>query len=162
MARRSAGLLVYRFAGGEVEVLLGHMGGPLWSHKDLGAWSIPKGEYDADEPALDAARREFREELGLPPPEGELLELGEAVQRSGKVVTVWAVEGEVDVTAAVPGTFTMEWPRGSGRVQEFPELDRFVWFTLAAAHDAVFERQRPFLDRLREQLDAQRDRTRPA
>jgi predicted NUDIX family NTP pyrophosphohydrolase len=129
------------------------MGGPLWAHKDLGAWSIPKGEYDDDEPALDAARREFTEELGVPPPEGELVDLGESVQRSGKVVTVWAVEGEVDLSAVVPGTFTMEWPRGSGQVQEFPELDRFVWFTVPAAHDAVFERQRPFLDRLEEHLE---------
>ncbi len=157
MARRSAGLLVYRRTDGVVEVLLGHMGGPLWSHKDV--WSIPKGEYDADEPALDAARREFREELGLPPPDGDLLDLGESVQRSGKVVTVWAVEGDVDVTAAVPGTFTMEWPRGSGRVQEFPELDRFGWFTVAAAHEAVFDRQRPFLDRLSDHLHGQPETT---
>jgi predicted NUDIX family NTP pyrophosphohydrolase len=125
----------------------------MWSHKDLGAWSIPKGEYDADEPALSAARREFEEELGLPPPDGDLLDLGESVQHSGKVVTVWAVEGDVDLTAVVPGTFTMEWPRGSGRVQEFPELDRFEWFTVDAAHAAAFERQGPFFDRLVDRLD---------
>jgi len=129
------------------------MGGPLWARKDMGAWSIPKGEYDAEEPALDAARREFAEELGVPPPDGELIELGESVQRSGKVVTVWAVEGDVDLEAVVPGTFAMEWPRGSGQVQEFPELDRFGWFDVAAARDAVFERQRPFLERLQARLD---------
>jgi predicted NUDIX family NTP pyrophosphohydrolase len=151
--KRSAGLLVYRRVDGAVEVLIGHMGGPLWAHKDLGAWSIPKGEYDPGETALDAARREFEEELGLPPPHGDLLDLGEAVQHSGKVVTVWAVEGDVDLEAVVPGTFTMEWPRGSGRVQEFPELDRFVWFTVDAARGAVFERQRPFFDRLMAALD---------
>lgn len=155
MARRSAGLLVYRWADGELQVLLGHMGGPLWSHRDMGAWSIPKGEYGPDEPALDAARREFAEELGLPPPDGKLVDLGEEVQRSGKIVRIWAVEGDPDLSAAVPGTFRMEWPRGSGRVQEFPELDRFGWFAVDAGREAVFERQRPFLERLAEQLPEQ-------
>ncbi len=151
-ARRSAGLLVFRRTGARVEVLLGHMGGPLWAARDRGGWSIPKGEYEADEAAVDAARREFEEELGLAPPDGELVGLGEARQRSGKIVTVWAVEGEVDPRQVVPGTFTMEWPRGSGRTAQFPEIDRVEWFAVDAAHAKLIEGQRPFLDRLEQQL----------
>jgi predicted NUDIX family NTP pyrophosphohydrolase len=147
-AKRSAGLLVFRRSTGQVEVLLGHMGGPLWSARDLGGWSIPKGEYGADEAALDAAFREFEEELGLPASSGELIELGEATQRSGKVVTAWAVEADLDPAAVVPGTFTMEWPPRSGRVEEFPELDRVEWFDLETAHARLIEGQRPFLERL--------------
>ena len=150
--KRSAGLLVFRRADGEVEVLLGHMGGPLWEHRDSGAWSIPKGEYVDGEAPLDAARREFQEELGLPAPAGPLTELGEARQRSGKIVTVWAVEGDLDPIQVVPGTFTMEWPRGSGVIGEFPEIDRVGWFGPSAARDKLIEAQRPFLDRLEEHL----------
>jgi len=150
--KRSAGLLVFRRADGEVEVLLGHMGGPLWEHRDSGAWSIPKGEYVDGEAPLDAAHREFQEELGLPPPTGRLVELGEARQRSGKIVSVWAVEGDLDPTQVVPGTFTMEWPRGSGVIGEFPEIDRVGWFGPSAARDKLFEAQRPFLDRLEQHL----------
>ncbi len=129
-------------------MLIGHMGGPLWSRRDLGGWSIPKGEYLPDEAPLDAARREFTEELGLPPPEGELLALGDATQRSGKVVTIWAVEGGLDPADIVPGRFTMEWPRGSGQLAEFPEIDRVGWFSLADAAERLVLGQRPFLDRL--------------
>ncbi len=146
--RRSAGLLLFRRSGERVEVLLGHMGGPLWAARDLGGWSIPKGQYDGDETALQAARREFEEELGLPAPGGDLVALGEATQRSGKVVTVWAVEGDLDPATAVPGTFTMEWPPRSGRVEEFPELDRVEWFDVEDGRPKLVEGQRPFLDRL--------------
>jgi predicted NUDIX family NTP pyrophosphohydrolase len=151
-AKRSAGLLLFRRSGAQVEVLLGHMGGPLWAARDLGGWSIPKGEYDADEPALDAARREFQEELGLPAPDGELIALGEATQRTGKVVTVWAVEGDLDPGTVTPGTFTMQWPPRSGRFEEFPELDRVEWFELETASARLIEGQRPFLNRLSAQL----------
>jgi predicted NUDIX family NTP pyrophosphohydrolase len=154
--KRSAGLLVFRSPEGALEVLLGHMGGPLWAAKNLGAWSIPKGEYGPDETALDAARREYEEELGLAPPEGVLLELGEAQQRSGKIVTVWAVEGDVDPRQVRPGTFTMEWPRGSGVQQTFPEIDRVEWFDPAGAAEKLLAGQRPFLDRLVEQLASRR------
>jgi predicted NUDIX family NTP pyrophosphohydrolase len=146
--KRSAGLLLFRRGGSGVEVLLGHMGGPFWARKDAGAWTVPKGEYEGGEAAWDAARREFREELGLPAPDGEPLPLGEVVQSGGKHVTVWAVEADLDPAAVVPGTFTMEWPRGSGRTAEFPELDRVAWFGLDAAREVVVRAQAQFLDRL--------------
>ena len=151
-AKRSAGLLVFRRSGGRVEVLLGHMGGPFWARKDAGAWSVPKGEYDSDEPAQAAARREFTEELGIAPPDGELVDLGDVRQSGGKTVNVWAVEGDVDVAGVAPGTFEMEWPRGSGRIQEFPELDRVEWFDLEAARAKVVTAQRVFFDRLAQRL----------
>ncbi|WP_078894567.1 NUDIX domain-containing protein, partial [Streptomyces sp. CT34] len=135
---RSAGLLLYRGdADGGVEVLLAHMGGPLWARRDAGAWSVPKGEYAPPEEPWDAARREFAEELGLPPPEGRYLPLGEARQSGGKVVTVWAVAGDLDPERIVPGTFAMEWPRGSGVVRGFPEIDRVAWFTPEAARERL-------------------------
>ncbi|HEX6235369.1 MAG TPA: NUDIX domain-containing protein [Jiangellaceae bacterium] len=151
-AKRSAGLLVFRRSGGRVEVLLGHMGGPFWARKDAGAWSVPKGEYDSGEPAQAAARREFTEELGIAPPDGELVGLGDIRQAGGKTVNVWAVEGDVDVAGVAPGTFEMEWPRGSGRIQEFPELDRVEWFDLEAARTKVVTAQRIFFDRLAQRL----------
>ncbi|MFG2817480.1 NUDIX domain-containing protein [Streptomyces sp. NPDC048410] len=148
--KRSAGLLLFRHTGRGLEVLLGHMGGPLWATKDEGAWSVPKGEYQADEPAWEAARREFQEELGLAPPDGPALPLGEITQRNGKIVTVWAVEADLDPSAITPGTFTMEWPPHSGRVQEFPELDRVAWFTPEEARPLMISGQSTFLDRLAE------------
>jgi predicted NUDIX family NTP pyrophosphohydrolase len=147
-ARRSAGLLVFRRGPAGFEVLLGHMGGPFWARKDIGAWSVPKGEYEADEQPLAAARREFMEELGLPAPEGELVDLGEVRQSSGKVVTAWAVEGDLDPADVVPGTFEMEWPKGSGQLREFPEIDRVAWLDVDAARAKIVAAQRPFLDRL--------------
>ncbi len=126
------------------------MGGPFWAKKDAGAWSIPKGEYDGDEEAVAAARREFLEELGLPPPDGDFRALGEVRQPSGKVVIVWAVEGDLDPAAVVPGMFEMEWPPRSGRWQEFPEIDQAGWFPLADAHKKIIAGQREFLDRLAE------------
>ncbi|MFI9649522.1 NUDIX domain-containing protein [Streptomyces sp. NPDC052040] len=148
--RRSAGLLLFRRTDAGLEVLLGHMGGPFFARRDAGAWTVPKGEYGPDEAPWEAARREFREELGLPPPEGDALALGEVRQSGGKVVTAWAVEGDLDPAAAVPGTFTMEWPPRSGRLAEFPELDRVRWFGLEAAREVVVAAQAAFLDRLAE------------
>lgn len=146
--RRSAGILLYRRTNGLLEVLIAHMGGPLWSRKDEAAWSVPKGEYEPDETAENAARREFHEELGLPVPEGTWLDLGEVKQSNGKIVTVWALEGDLDTTQVVPGTFKMEWPKGSGVVREYPEVDRAAWFDLATARDKLVKAQRDFLDRL--------------
>ncbi|MEV6667417.1 NUDIX domain-containing protein [Streptomyces nigra] len=148
--RRSAGLLLFRRTDAGPEVLLGHMGGPYFARRDAGAWTVPKGEYAPDEPAWDAARREFQEELGLPPPDGEAVPLGEVRQAGGKTVTVWAVEADLDPAAVVPGTFTMEWPPRSGRTQEFPELDRVAWLPLDRARELVVKAQAAFLDRLAE------------
>lgn len=148
--KRSAGILLFRGTGTELEVLLGHMGGPFWANRDAGAWSVPKGEYEPDEAPQVAARREFQEELGMPPPDGELLELGSVRQSGGKVVTIWALRGELDPDAVVPGTFELEWPRGSGRIREFPEIDRVAWFDLAGAREKIVAGQREFLDRLAE------------
>ncbi|MPY80474.1 MAG: NUDIX domain-containing protein [Actinophytocola sp.] len=152
--KRSAGLLVYRSRAGVVEVLLAHMGGPFWARRDAGAWSIPKGEYDDTEEPRAAAFREFREELGLEPPSGELFALGDVRQSGGKVVTAWAAEGDVDPDAIDPGTFEMEWPRGSGRMREFPEVDRVAWFGLDEAAEKIVGGQRALLDRLSEHLQA--------
>ncbi|MYV44404.1 NUDIX domain-containing protein [Streptomyces sp. SID2888] len=148
--RRSAGLLLFRRTAHGPEVLLGHMGGPFYSRRDTGAWTVPKGEYEAGEPPLEAARREFREELGLPPPDGEAVPLGEVRQAGGKIVTVWAVEADLDPAAIAPGTFTLQWPPRSGRTQEFPELDRVGWFALDRAREVIVRAQTAFLDRLAE------------
>jgi predicted NUDIX family NTP pyrophosphohydrolase len=147
---RSAGLLLFRHTGQGLEVLLGHMGGPFFARRESGAWTVPKGEYDPDEPVWEAARREFQEELGLPPPDGKALPLGEVRQAGGKTVTAWAVEADLDPATVVPGTFEMEWPPKSGRIQEFPELDRVAWFTLDRAREVIVSAQAAFLDRLAE------------
>ncbi|EGX57266.1 MutT-like protein [Streptomyces zinciresistens K42] len=148
--RRSAGLLLFRRGGDGLEVLLGHMGGPYFARREAGAWTVPKGEYGPGETAWDAARREFREELGLAPPDGEALPLGEVTQRGGKTVTVWAVEADLDPARVVPGTFRTEWPPRSGRTEEFPELDRVRWLGLDAAREVIVTAQAAFLDRLAE------------
>lgn len=145
--RRSAGILVHRTGPDGPQVLLGHMGGPFWARKDSHAWSIPKGEHGDDEEPRAAARREFAEELGSPPPEGELVDLG-TVRGSGKVVAAFAVAGDLDADAIVSNTFELEWPPRSGRVQEFPEIDRAAWFSLAEAREKIVKTQLPFLDRL--------------
>jgi predicted NUDIX family NTP pyrophosphohydrolase len=155
--RRSAGLLLYRRVRPEgntsdIEVLIGHMGGPLWARKEEGAWTVPKGEYGDDETPLDAARREFTEELGLPPPPGAPQDLGEVKQSGGKTVRVWAVEADLDPADVVPGTFTMTWPPRSGRQAEFPELDRVAWHDPATATRLLVTAQRAFVDRLLETL----------
>ncbi|WP_161928777.1 NUDIX domain-containing protein [Gordonia crocea] len=154
MASHSAGLLLYRAAAdpGGFEVLLVHPGGPFWARKDAGAWSIPKGEYEAAEDPLAAARREFGEETGSPAPEGTEIDLGEAVQRGGKVVRAFALRGDLDAAAVVSNTFEMVWPPKSGQVREFPEVDRAEWFTAADAADKLNPAQAVFLDRLAETL----------
>lgn len=152
--RRSAGLLLYRSGGSGIEVLLAHMGGPLWARRDAGAWSVPKGEYVPPEEALDAARREFEEELGMPPPDGRYVPLGDVRQSGGKTVTVWAVESDLDPERIVPGTFAMEWPRGSGAIRTFPEIDRVAWFRPPEAAERLVKGQRVYLERLADQLSA--------
>ncbi len=163
MAKRSAGLLLYRLLegneraepgrGAHVEVLLVHPGGPYWTKRDEGWWSIPKGEVHEDEEELAAAEREFAEELGAPVPDGPRTPLGEIVQAGGKRVRAWAVAGDLDVEAFSGGTFELEWPPRSGRVRTFPEVDRAVWFDLGTARVKLLPGQRPFLDRLREALE---------
>ncbi|MEU6774933.1 NUDIX domain-containing protein [Streptomyces sp. NPDC046759] len=148
--RRSAGLLLFRHTDEGLQVLLGHMGGPLWAKKEAGAWTVPKGEYEPGEPAREAARREFQEELGLVPPDGEAVPLGEVTQKNGKIVTAWAVRADPDLSGFTPGTFAMEWPPRSGRVQEFPELDRVAWLGLERAREVIIAAQTAFLDRLAE------------
>ncbi|GAA4755437.1 NUDIX domain-containing protein [Modestobacter marinus] len=142
-------MLLYRVtAEGGVEVLLGHMGGPFWARKDQGAWSVPKGEHGPGEEPLEVARREFAEELGSPVPAQELLDLGELRVTSGKLLTVFAARGDLDATACVSNTFDLEWPPRSGRVQQFPEIDRAAWLTIEQARVALVRGQVPFLDRL--------------
>ncbi|MFF4274514.1 NUDIX domain-containing protein [Streptomyces sp. NPDC001536] len=149
--RTSAGLLLFRRTDDGLQVLLGHMGGPFFARRDAGAWTVPKGEYVPDEEAAwDAARREFQEELGLPPPDGQAVPLGEVKQTNGKVVTAWAIEADLDPATVVPGTFRMEWPPKSGQEQEFPELDRVEWFALDRARAVIVKAQTTFLDRLAE------------
>ena len=146
--------MLYREADdGAVEVLLSHPGGPFWARKDTGVWSIPKGEYEPSEDALETARREFREEVGLDAPTGDPVLLGERRQPSGKWVTAWAVAGDLDVTHATSNTFEIEWPKGSGTVREFPEVDRVEWMTVARARDKLLKGQVPFLDALVEMLE---------
>src|SRR3954454_21308346 len=147
MARTSAGVLLYRRPDGAVEVLIGHMGGPFWATKDAGGWSLPKGEYGGGEDAFAVALREFEEELGSPCPAADFVPLGE-VKAGGKVLTVWAAEGDLDATACVSNTFPLEWPPRSGRVQEFPEIDRAAWVGLEEAREKLVKGQHAFLDRL--------------
>jgi predicted NUDIX family NTP pyrophosphohydrolase len=150
--KRSAGILLHRRgSNGEREVLLVHPGGPFWAKKDAGVWSIPKGEYDDSEDAQAAALREFAEEIGAPPPDGDLVALGEIRQRSGKTVVAWALEGDADADAVRSNTFTMEWPPRSGSMREFPEIDRAGWFGLDEAREKILPAQAPLLDRLDEQ-----------
>ena len=150
MPKRSAGILLYRRRS-QIEVLLAHPGGPFWAKKDLGAWSIPKGEIAGDEDALAAAMREFHEETGIVP-DGAPHPLGEEKQPGGKIIIVWAVEGDCDTFTLRSNTFEMEWPPRSGRVSAFPEVDRWEWFTLDQAETKILPGQRAFLDRLAEKL----------
>jgi predicted NUDIX family NTP pyrophosphohydrolase len=152
--KRSAGLLLYRTDNGDLEVLIAHMGGPFWARKNEGAWSVPKGEYDDDEDPLAAATREFGEELGVAPPEGTPVDLGTVKQSGGKVVTVYALEGDVDLAQFKSNTFAVEWPRNSGRLQEFPEVDRVEWADLQTAARLLVKGQVPFLDALRRHVQS--------
>lgn len=146
--KRSAGILLFRRTEGLVEVLLVHPGGPFWSKKDDGAWFMPKGEFEADEEPLSAARREFREELGSEPPAGEPLNLGTVKNKGGKLIYGWALEGTLDLSTFRSNTFSLEWPPRSGKQQEFPEVDRAAFFSLGAAFEKLHEAERPLLDRL--------------
>lgn len=149
MPKRSAGLVIYRRKERELEVFLVHPGGPLWAKKDLGAWSIPKGEYSAEEEPLAAARREFEEETGVRV-DGDFVELGTIRQAGGKLVTAWAVEGDFDPEKLVSNSVEMEWPPRSGRMVKFPEVDRGAWFRLGEAEEKILASQRALLERLRE------------
>jgi predicted NUDIX family NTP pyrophosphohydrolase len=146
MPKRSAGLLMYRRRTG-VEVLLAHPGGPFWAKKDLGVWTIPKGEYLDDESPLTAAIREFEEEMGASP-RGHFQSLGDIMQSGRKLVTAFALEGNFDIAALRSNTFELEWPPRSGRKALFPEVDRVAWFPLDEAHDRILPAQREFLTRL--------------
>ncbi len=148
MAKLSAGVLLYRTRDGVVEVLIAHPGGPFWARKDDGAWSIPKGEYGESDDPWEAAQREFAEELGLPVPPGPRVDLGALKQPGGKVVTAFAVGADLDIAEARSNTFLLEWPKGSGTMREFPEVDRVGWFAVARARAKLLTGQREFLDRL--------------
>jgi predicted NUDIX family NTP pyrophosphohydrolase len=148
VARRSAGIVLYRSGADGVEVLLVHPGGPFWAKKDAGAWSIPKGEYEDGEDALACALREFEEETGTRLGSDELVELGSVRQKSGKQVTAWAVAGDLDAEAVRSNTFVMEWPPRSGRQAEFPEIDRAQWFGVDVAREKLVSAQAELLDRL--------------
>jgi predicted NUDIX family NTP pyrophosphohydrolase len=153
-ASRSAGLLPYRIRGGRLEVLIAHMGGPFWAGKDDGAWSIVKGEYEESEDAYAAARREFEEETGTAPPEGPVLELGEVRQPRGKRIAAWAIESDFDASQINSNTFTLEWPRGSGRQRELPEIDRAAWLDPATAARKLVRGQVAFVEELAGRLRA--------
>ena len=149
----SAGILLYRRTSDtpdtdNVEVLIGHMGGPFWARRDAGGWSVPKGEHEPDEEPLAAARREFAEELGRPVPADDFASLGSVTTSRGKVIRVWAAEGDLDPSTAVSNTFSLEWPKGSGTIQEFPELDRVGWMPVSLARGKLVASQVPFLERL--------------
>jgi predicted NUDIX family NTP pyrophosphohydrolase len=148
MGKRSAGILLHRMTPAGREVLLVHPGGPFWAKKDLGAWSIPKGEHDEGEDGLACALREFAEENGTTLPQGDLADLGTIRQRGGKVVQAWAAEGDLDADAVRSNTFELEWPPRSGRVREYPEVDRAAWFGLDEARERINPAQAAFLDRL--------------
>jgi predicted NUDIX family NTP pyrophosphohydrolase len=155
--KTSAALLVYRYRpseqpNGELEVLIAHMGGPFWAKKDDAGWSIPKGEYEPPEEPLAAALREFEEEMGSPAPTGPYLELGSLKQSSGKLITTFAVQGDFDLAGFVSNLFELEWPRGSGRIQEFPEMDRAAWFPLDQAAIKLVKGQVPILTALTDAL----------
>lgn len=148
MAKHSAGILLYRRAGRDVEVLLVHPGGPFWASKDMGSWSIPKGEFDEGEEPLAAARREFEEEIGSPPPEGNYGPLGEAKQTSGKIVHAFWLESDFNLERFRSNMFQMEWPPKSGKQQEFPENDKAAWVPLAIAKQKLVKGQSGFIDDL--------------
>ncbi|TFB46963.1 NUDIX domain-containing protein [Cryobacterium tagatosivorans] len=163
MSKQSAGILLYRFADAAalsaadapaLEVWLVHMGGPFWARKDDGAWTIPKGEYDKGEDILAVARREFEEEVGLPVPDVPLVGLGSFRQSSGKIVTVFAAESDFRPDSIHSNTFSLEWPRGSGRLREFPEVDDARWFPVEEARAKVVRGQGAILDALERSIRA--------
>jgi predicted NUDIX family NTP pyrophosphohydrolase len=149
MRKQAAGILMYRRGASGLEVLLAHPGGPLWARKDAGAWTIPKGQFTDGELPLDAARREFEEEMGTAP-SGDFQPLGTVKQPSGKVIHAWAAESDFDASTVKSNLFSMEWPPRSGRTGEFPEVDRAGWFSIEQAREKMIKGQSPFLDRLLE------------
>ena len=153
MPKRSAGLLLYRFGDRGPEVLIGHPGGPFWARKDEGAWSIPKGEYLDGEDPWAVAQREFEEEVGKAPPAGPRIDFHPLKQPSGKIITVFAVRGDLDLDGAVSNTFELEWPKGSGTIREYPEIDRVGWFAVPAAAVKLLKGQRPLLEWLTAALE---------
>ena len=155
MPKRSAALLLYRLPDGVgLEVLIAHMGGPFWAKKNARAWSIPKGEYEDDEDPRDAAFREFEEEMGSAPPAGQVAELGETRQANGKIITTYAMQGDFDALNICSNTFQMEWPRGSGNMQDFPEMDRAQWMSIDRASQMLVSGQVPILEALTDYLRA--------
>src|SRR5438094_3531761 len=154
--KTSAGILLWHTREGALEVLLAHMGGPYWAKKDLGHWTIPKGEVEEGEELVAVARREFAEETGHELPDTPLIELGEIRQKSGKLVLAWAARGDLDAATAVSNTYQLEWPPRSGRVETFPEIDRVEWFELNQARRKLKAAQVPFLDRLQTAIAANR------
>lgn len=153
MAVRSAGILLYRREAGGLEVWIVHMGGPFWARKQTQSWSVPKGEYLPDEEPLVAAVREFAEEIGTPPPAADYFELGAFRQPSGKIITVFAAESDFQPDRIVSNTFPLEWPRGSGIFQDFPEVDDARWVTETDARDKLVKGQLPILDALLERFE---------
>jgi predicted NUDIX family NTP pyrophosphohydrolase len=151
MPTHSAGILLFRFGNDKLEVMLVHPGGPFWARKDEGAWSIPKGILDENEDLLDAAKREFNEETGLEA-DGDFIELGEVKQPSGKIVHAWALEKDLDVTEIKSNSFTIEWPKNSGKMREYPEIDKAGWFGLDEARAKILKGQVAFLGRLAEMV----------
>jgi len=156
MSKKSAGLLLFREISGHIEVLLVHPGGPFWTKKDEGAWSIPKGELEDDEEPLAAAKREFAEETGLKLPDGEVIPLEPLRQPSGKLVYAWAMKHDFDPAGLKSNTFSMEWPPKSGQYKEFPEIDRAEWFSIKEASLKILKGQAPFIDQLRQKLKIRR------
>ena len=147
MAKQAAGILLFRRGPSGLQVLLAHPGGPLWARKDYGAWTIPKGQFTEGEAPLDAARREFEEEMGSAPT-GEFQSLGTLKQPSGKVIHAWAAESDFDTTTVKSNLFSMEWPPRSGKMSQFPEVDRAAWFSIEEARHKILKGQQPFIDRL--------------
>jgi predicted NUDIX family NTP pyrophosphohydrolase len=152
--RTSAGILLYRRPAGRLELLLAHPGGPFFTKRDAGYWTIPKGEVDPDEELLAVARREFEEETGQAAHDGDPIPLGSIVQKGGKIVHAWALEGDLDPATSVSNTFEMSWPPGSGRLASFPEIDRVAWFDPAEARRRIKATQIPLIDRLEESLSS--------
>lgn len=157
MAATSAGLLVYKQEIGNVYFLLAHNGGPFFKNKDYGWWTIPKGLVEEGEDKLAAAKREFEEELGIKPPEGEYKDIGSVMQKNNKQVFAWAVEADVDVSTIKSNTFEIEWPPRSGQKKEFPEIDSAEWFTIAEAKEKANQAQVEFIDRILEHLSISTD-----
>lgn len=152
MAKQSAGILLYRRKEKQLEVFLGHPGGPFWAKKDLGSWSIPKGEYLEGEEPLQAAIREFEEETGYRP-SGSFIQLSTIRQKGHKTVHCWAVEGDLDAEGIISNLFEMEWPPRSGKMKTFPEIDRAAWFSVGTAREKINERQAGFIDELLKRID---------